>query len=258
MPIEERNTIMKIPKENISLWHYMDIPSFLSLLTRKSLTFIRADLFEDKFEGIWQDKTAKDIDKKHSDIFRKLGVEYESNLSTNLNKTMRKSTYLNCWCKENSEMVHMWKIYSKENGIAIETDYKSLKESINTVETVYPTEIEYSDFQRDFVDWKSNALTVFTVKKIEYKAESEFRLIISSPELLKEREDLIKIHNDDKYNFRSNLYEVTPAVYCPIDIEKLISKLYISPYAPKWYENLINNILEKFELKNIEVIKSSI
>lgn len=257
MPIDDKNTIMNIPRENI-LWHYMDIPSFLALLTKKSLTFIRADLFEDKFEGIWPQKAAKEIDKKIIDNFSKLGSEYKSNFSESLNILMRKSTYINCWCKENSEMVHMWKIYSKENGIAIETNYERLKESINTVETVCPTEIRYVDFQKDNMDWKSNTLTVFTVKKIEYKAESEFRLIMSSPDLLEEREELVKSLNDERYNYRSNLYEKIPAVYCPVEIEKLISKLYISPFAPTWYTNLIKDILERFGLKDVEVIKSDI
>ena len=51
MPINETHPVMNTPKENISLWRYMDIPSFLSLISSESLTFVRADQFEDKFEG---------------------------------------------------------------------------------------------------------------------------------------------------------------------------------------------------------------
>lgn len=258
MPIDDKNIIMNTPTENLTLRRYMDVPSLLSILTKKSLTFIRADLFEDKYEGIWPNKSAEVINKRIQENFRKLGSEYKSDFSETLNKEMRKSVYINCWCNEESELVHMWKNYSKENGIAIETNYERLKESINTVETVYPTEIEYVDYLDDIFDWKSNALTAFTAKKQEYKAESEFRLIMPNPELLEEREELMKSTGDEKYNFRSNLYDKIPAVYCPIEIRTLIRKICISPFATDWFLDVIIDILKEFGLNDIKVIKSKI
>ena len=69
----------------------------------------------------------------------------------------------------------MWKIYSKENGIAIETDYDALKSSTESEEDIYPARIQYLDFNKDTIDWKWNTLSVFTIKKREYSAEKEFR-----------------------------------------------------------------------------------
>ena len=48
MPIDENHRISKIPTSNIKLWRYMDIPSFISLLSDSALTFARVDLNEDK------------------------------------------------------------------------------------------------------------------------------------------------------------------------------------------------------------------
>lgn len=37
MPIFENHSVLKPPKENITLWRYMDIPSFLLLLAESYL-----------------------------------------------------------------------------------------------------------------------------------------------------------------------------------------------------------------------------
>jgi len=65
----------------------------------------------------------------------------------------------------------MWKIYSKENGIAIETDYEKLKRAIDTDEPILPTEISYVDYHNDVLDWNLNELTAYTTKRQEYKSE---------------------------------------------------------------------------------------
>lgn len=33
-----------------------------------------------------------------------------------------------------------------------------------------------------------------------------------------------------------------------VDVEKLIEGIYISPYAPKWFEDVVRDITEKYEL----------
>lgn len=33
-----------------------------------------------------------------------------------------------------------------------------------------------------------------------------------------------------------------------VDLEKLISAVYISPYAPKWFEDVVRNVMQKYEL----------
>ena len=255
MPINESHPIMITPKTNITLWRYMDIPSFISLLVDESLTFVRADLFEDKYEGRLPNITAELIDKDSRLQIEagKLDKRYW-NLSELLNRD-NKSSYLNCWCNESHEMVHMWKIYSKENGVAIETDYQSLKESLLTTESIMPTEIQYIDFKKDIIDWKSNGLTVYTLKRKEYKSEKEFRLILSHPRIIEDQLLKYKTHEDIE-PVRQVLYHNTPIIKCKVDISKLIKNIYISPYAPKWYLDMIKGISIKYNL-NTEFISQS-
>ncbi|WP_410879898.1 hypothetical protein [Myroides sp. DW712] len=146
----------------------------------------------------------------------------------------------------------MWKIYSKEFGIAIETSYEKLKLSLKSGENVFPTEVAYIDFENNVFDWKSNAMTVYTIKRKEYKSESEFRLIISHPRRLED-----ELARNTKLD-RNQLYNGNPVIHCEIDTNILITKIHVSPYAPKWYNELIKDVLMRYNLKNVEVYQSNL
>ncbi|SIO07353.1 hypothetical protein [Algoriphagus halophilus] len=255
MPINEDHPIMNPPDKDVTLWRYMDIPSFMALLTNQELTFVRGDLFEDKYEGVLPKKTSALIDESTRREIKdgKLDKRYW-NFSQILNND-NKNIYLSCWTKENHEMVHMWKIYSKENGIAIKTSYEKLKRAIETKEDVYPTVINYIDFDKDIVDWKSNGLTAFTIKRNEYKSEKEFRLIISYPRELEDQLSQLKTHEEIS-PARRQLYLKTPVIKCKVNADELISNIQVSPYAPDWYLGLIKDIIKKYNLK-IDSIKQS-
>ncbi len=212
MPLIETHPILKPPKTNIKLWRYMEIPSFISLLSDGALVFNRADLFEDKYEGCLPKITAQELDLNVKELIKngELHSGYEEFAS--ILKQENEKIYLNCWSSNDYEMVHMWKIYSKENGIAIETDYDALKSSTESEEDIYPARIQYLDFNKDTIDWKWNTLSVFTIKKREYSAEKEFRLIISRPKGVATQ--------------RNTFYENALIVKCKVDISKLIKQIH--------------------------------
>lgn len=260
LPIYEEHKSLNIPEGNFPIWRYMDIPSFLYLLTNNSLAFIRSDILEDKHEGTFPSLTSFLIDKWADEQIEngRLHPMYKNFSSASL--IDKKNVYINCWCKEQHQMVHMWKIYSKENGVAIETDYTRLKDSILSSENVFPTNIDYIDFSKDHLekkDWLGNVLTTFTVKRIEYKAESELRLIISHPRIIEDQMSHIKTHSE-KNPVSRQLYSKTDVIDCDIDIKKLISKIYLSPFAPKWYDSFLKNVLGKYDLHDVKIIKSDL
>lgn len=257
MPFDESHPVMNTPKENIKLWRYMDLASFFSLLVDSSLTFARADLMEDKFEGTFPQITAKAINAQMKALVGsgKLNKGYEN--FAELITSEKDTVFLNCWCKEQTEMVHMWKIYSKEHGIAIETSYNNLKKSVLDDETAYPSEIRYADFRTDHIDWQANGLTVFTIKRIEYKSESEFRLIISHPRQIENQLTKYKTHKEISLP-RKKLYQNTPVIKYKVNIEKLIKNIHVSPYAPKWYPTLIQQVLNKLGFDKFNLLTSDL
>lgn len=247
MPIKESHPAINPPKTNISLWRYMDIPSFLSLLIEGSLSFVRSDLFQDRFEGILPKQTAAIIDNR-------VKVQSTSKYSELLNQ-QKNEVYLNCWCNEIHEVVHMWKIYSKENGVAIETDYEKLKTSILSSDTIYPTLIQYINFANDAVDWRENALTVYSLKRQEYKSENEFRLVLPWPQTIERQ--LYKIEDQKARDVETTrLYKDTPVIKCKVNAPTLIKRIHLSPYAPSWYLPLIADLANKYAL-NVDSISQS-
>lgn len=253
MPVDELHPIMLPPKTDILLWRYMDVPTFISLIVDESLPFIRSDLFEDKFEGKLPKQVAAIIDQRIREIHDGRGpLKFSERLNEESN-----TIYLSCWCNEDHEMVHMWKIYSKEFGVAIETNYLSLKDSISTTDVIYPALVNYIDFDTSVIDWKDNALTVFTLKRKEYKSEREFRLVLPFPNSL-EKQLYSYTDVDERVAARRLLYKNTPVIKCKIDIHKLIKKIHISPYAPKWYLSLITSLAKKLNLNIVSITQSSL
>ncbi|MFA6104439.1 MAG: hypothetical protein WCV67_17270 [Victivallaceae bacterium] len=249
MPIHEQHPALTVPNDNPTLWRYMDIPSFISLLTKEALTFVRADLLEDKHEGTFPEITATALDDwaKNEILKGKLNPVYSHSLANMLENNGKTNTYINCWTLQAHELVHMWKIYSKETGIAIESDYQTLKNSILSKELVYPTVVTYLDYKKDSFRWKNNGMTLYAIKKCEYKAENEFRLIMSFPREIEDKMLNIKTHKE-KNPIAEKLYSETPVIYCKMDLDKLISNIHLSPYAPKWYYTIVCDVLAKLGL----------
>ncbi|MDD2563601.1 MAG: hypothetical protein PHU27_05245 [Salinivirgaceae bacterium] len=256
MSIIENHTVLKPPKENYTLWRYMDIPSFLSLLAESALVFVRADLFEDKYEGHFTKPTAKLIDEFASSI--KLNNDRNKSFSQHL-RDMFNNVYLNCWCIGQHEVIHMWKIYSKVNGIAIKTNYSSLKQSItdNQHHDVLPGIIQYVDRENDFVDYESNTLQPYTIKGQEYKYENEFRLIISG--LWEIEQEVGHIKNVDERNkARIERYQKIPVIKLKVNLSEIIKDIYISPYAPVWYKDFIEDILPRYGIIDPKITQSNL
>lgn len=247
MPLDESHPVVSVPKSNISLWRYMDIPSFLYLLIERALVFVRADRFEDRYEGTLPKLTAERIDQH---------IKKPENFSKLLNES-RIETYLNCWCSESHEMVHMWKIYSKEKGVAIQTSYEALKSSILSPETIYPSLVRYIDYDNEMVDWNSNGLTVYTLKRQEYKSENEFRLILPFPRQVLDQ--LLPAGDVTEHpGLKGELFKETEVIKCSVDVDKLVKRIHVSPYAQKWYKPLITGLAAKYGLESVPVSQSDL
>ncbi len=253
MPIDESHPSMNTPNEDYKIWRYMDIPSFLSLLVDEALTFTSASLMEDKFEGTLPKPTELQLDSQIGKLFTDSTSSTGPKNFSEILYSLKNAVYLNCWCKAKTEMVHMWKIYSKEKGIAIETTYNKLKEAIIDEETILPTEITYLDYSHQQFDWESNTLGLFTIKRLEYQSEQELRLILAFPEQVRKRAEAETHH--EPFNV---FYKNFPVIKIKTDISRLIEAIHISPFAPEWYSDLAKSTLDKFGLTNISIIKSEL
>jgi hypothetical protein len=52
VPVEDYPSRLEPPDQNVAIWRFMNMEKILDLITTSELYFCRADVFEDKNEGL--------------------------------------------------------------------------------------------------------------------------------------------------------------------------------------------------------------
>lgn len=231
------------PNPGDKLWRYMDIAKFISMLCTKSLYFAPANSFEDPFEGAkgirekegkWNDfyleffrhaiKTAPGISEEDSSG-EKLEMAAKRLLSEMAESDMldRKNTCISCWHCNDFESEAMWKLYSTNvnNAVAIETTYERLFQALGEDPYVDIGKVKYIDYKHQFTSIGCGA---FWYKRKSFEHEREVRALIRNHE------------NNGK------------GISHPVDLDILIENIYVSPYAPEWFADVVRNVTKQYNL----------
>lgn len=231
--------------ENIKIWRYLDFTKFVSVLDKQALFFTRADRLPDPFEGSYSKANIelrpiiyKDISKDSFDkIQRPLQI---------FSKEIRRFTIMNCWHMNEYESAAMWKLYLKtDEGVAIQSTFKRLTESFyNYAEhDVYIGKVNYIDYETEWLP-EGNAFYPFLHKRKSFEHERELRAIIQKVPT-----------KDDKIDLTQEIFDI--GAYITVDLDILIEKIFVSPPTPKWFNEVVKSIVDKYNLKK-EVIQSSL
>lgn len=235
---------IKFPKKDYQLGKYLDLTRFISILSTRSLFFCRLDKLEDKFEGTTS-KVNFEVRKKYyedtnhlipkpltsEEIIQKVEEQYE------WEEKIKSINCVNCWNKNASESAALWKIYSDFNkGIMIESSVDRLISSLKEAsENILLSEVVYIDYNTQRMPDGNSTYPLYHKHKA-YSYEEEVRLIF------KKLPEFGWTHDWSKE-------PVEEGVYIPCDIDRLISRIVISPYAPKWFAELVGDLNEKLGLK---------
>lgn len=134
----------------------MDFTKFVDMLNNSSLFFIRADCFEDIFEGSLTKLSKEKIEETINRIRReKIADENFDPDSLRNSVTPAKNQHaINCWHMNDYESAAMWKLYLQSNeGIAIQSTFNKLKDSLSETE-LYTLigEVKYIDYDKDMIN----------------------------------------------------------------------------------------------------------
>ncbi|NWD07662.1 hypothetical protein HX874_28255 [Pseudomonas gingeri] len=220
----------------------MDFTKYVSLLSSRGLYFTRTDCFEDIFEGAKGLKKRKDgWDSHYLEFFRSAirnppdGVECklsDADVEEQAQKLLRdlevggenhkKRTFVSCWHESEHESEAMWRLYSTflANAVAVRTSYQSLYLSLDRDPSIAIGRIKYIDLKNSY----AGVNDAFWRKRKSFEHEREVRALLSDYGT----QDLGKI------------------VKC--NLEVLIEEVLVSPKAPAWFVDLVNDVNEKFGL----------
>src|SRR3989344_369754 len=230
--------------EDIKIWRYLDIAKFAYMISKKNLYFPKASKLEDAFEGSY---TKKSVDTR-SEFFKSVArgnpnLNIERQISE-FAKQIREHVYISSWHMNSHESAAMWNLYSQGGkGIAIQSTFKGLKNSFkNLKEDIFIGKVKYIDYDKDLIDTK-NLLNPFIRKRKSFEYEYELRVILAR---LSEASFRPKSENDNSPD----------GIYLEVDLDKLIESVYISQTSKDWEIDLVNILMENFQLRKPLIMSS--
>lgn len=229
---------------NPIIGRYIDIRKFISMLFKNSLFFVRVSKLEDPYEGMYPRRTREERINWMKRFVREENVEKIND--TQIEKTvidrekldmlLRDLTCVNSWHMFENENYLLWKTYSNTDaGIMILSSYEKLfAELENSIDKKFIiSKISYADYDNDYYGSGSTNLA-FIHKPHFYSDEKEIRAI-------HEVSNTGWIHhwkNEENEN----------GIYVQVNLQNLIDKIIVAPFAPQWYFDLIKSINEKYSL----------
>lgn len=267
-------TGFKCPPLNTTLWRYMNLRKFESLIQRQCIFFPKSTVLDDQFEGSVS-KINRTVYQKEYGKFPTKGKEIIDTIKQ-VNQETKYYTFISCWHKNEYETEFMWKLFAeKEKGIAIKTNLNNLKSSIintnlNNLRSVtmttelhnpraitiendifihqdmYIGNVNYVDYDASFIpNYYPQSPFIYKWKSFEH--EKEFR-IIYQPNKSDIKENILEKYK--KHEFKG--------IYIPVDISILIKKIIINPFDNN--NELLESIMHILHQHNLSfpVCKSSL
>lgn len=234
----------------VIVWRYLDLAKFIWLLENQKLYLSRLDLLNDPHEGStprflaeqWNQQLLQfSLDSCWERLVQKFGsdlgnerfiaeipkIKQQILQMRAANKDRRKYLYVNCWHLGNPESEAMWRLYCPgNNGVAIQTSYRKLVESIINDSELYIGQVTYIDYESQGFP-QDNIFYPVMHKRISFAHEQEVRLV--------------KIRVPDNFGFPQ---EFSPqGITFDWPLESTIEAIYVNPYAPEYYCNVVRTIV---------------
>ena len=251
------------PSIGTVLRRYMDLAHFISLVDREALFFSSPKNLGDPYEGSWTDPMTrmyspegqiKTIDNHLHAVDPITGLSEQLNMSGHDDTPAQRielrevqmatfansvrPTFVNCWSRMPQESEAMWKIYSKGQGVAIETDVRSLIYSFTEILPGHLLVVKYLDYSKaKFPSF--NVLSYLSYKRMSFAHEHEVRAI-AVEERPRDRSPTAELGRE---------YEIDP--------KTLIQKVVVDPLAEDWLVDTVRSLVKRYGI-DVPVEKSQI
>ena len=229
---------IETPPDEVGIWRYMTLESFLFLMTRSRLYFCRADKFQDPWEGVWPKPIVRAL--RSQEFAQSYKGKDLGETILRWSENYRKSVFINCWCKNSHESAAMWSIYDgRGTSVAITSTIGRLKRAILDRD-FYIGNVQYIDY-RDGTIPTLNMLLPFFTKRKSFEHEQELRVLINELPLTGKKVDWAKASEE---------------ILARADLRTLIDTVYVSPSAALWVKDVVGELLAKFQVAEAKVHQS--
>jgi hypothetical protein len=215
---------------SVQVWRYMDLPRLIAILERQQLILSRADLMIDRFEGAVPQKVLDELSANPETAAR----------VARLRSDIRRDVYISSWHENPRESEAMWRLYcGAGEGVALSTTYAKLDHALTAFPNVQIGRVTYVDYHAE--GWQEaymNVLTPFMYKRASFEHEREIRVLHLGA---------LDAHSSfDQSQPRSRERDASPVIGLEWNIAEAVERLWVSPYAPRWYFDVVNAVLERF------------
>jgi hypothetical protein len=230
----EHPTFVQPNNEDAKVWRYMDFTKLVSLIDSSCLYFIRADKLGDPFEGSWprinveaRELIPNDLPKESREKFAKA--------MKNLPKVMKnwpRHNAISCWHMNQHESAAMWKLYLKsDKGIAIQSTYRRLKQSLIDKERIHIGIVKYIDYENEWIN-AGDLFSPLIHKRKSFEHEQEVRAIVT------------KWPTEEPTDFSKDT--INCGLKIKTDIKTLVERIYIAPSASDWFAELVKAVITRY------------
>lgn len=216
------------------LWRYMDFPSFVGMLSGRSIYLRRGDCFSDKYEGAFTASVKERIEKNIAS--NKLSTTY-----LEFKERLRQRVFINCWHDSMDDSMAMWALYGRGAlSVAVTTTIARLQDSLvgGASCPVYIKKVKYIKHWRNPKISVSPYSNVFRYKAKAYSFEKEIRVIAD------------RMYEESDGDVSGEVFGIE------VSLDKLIRSVVVSPEAPEWFRVVVNDVVAKFGL-DASIVKRS-
>ena len=268
MPLVDHPSFER-PPITTRLWRYIDVPKFIELMTSRALWLSNAEVLatDDPYEGLpgavqfphrmWRSinevpeqlrvqilaMCSSGTDGTPEAAFRGWFMTEEQRCI--MTRSGRRDFFVNCWHAADHESVAMWKIYGAPGaGVAVITNGARIETAlVESAEQLHLGAVEYRDPAAIQIG-TSNAFDTIMVKRASYKYESEVRLVHWHTGSFHDALENFA-WNEETMRFDDLIEDtrpIKPGMVFKCDVDVLVERVIISPFAPPWYAGMIERM----------------
>lgn len=250
---------------DLTVWRYMPLSKFISMLTFQALWFSKLNMLQDQFEGMMPEPTKEIMKKRHQEMKKNFPAElhwqFDEMASCN-EQDSRELLVVSCWFLSEAESLRMWKEYGGENdAVAIKSTVRKLIENVGVPEDPHATHIgrvkyvHHSNHMMSAYKANQGIERAFLKDAEKFHHEKELRIAtlnVKTRHCVKPDGEPYKESEVQGKNM-NNFDE--PGLYISIRFKELVSEIVASPNSGEWFVSLLKRIMNLNNL-NIKVSAS--